>query len=179
MLACDQFKLKGKTHHESTLTADLISKARLFWIKETQRVHLHSQSELIMLKKSQVPRNHVLNRLTAYIDSSEIISLGGRLDKTQLDHHSKHPAIIPRNSQLTSLIIHHSHLTTLHGGAQLTLAHTRQEFWIIGSAPVKPFILKCVTCARYRAHGATAHGQDHPIITFHLILGLITPDQSI
>ena len=126
MLACDRFKLKGKTHHELTLTADLISRARLFWIKETQRVHLHS--ELIMLKKSQVLRNNVLNRLTAYIDSSGIIRVGGRLHKIQLGHHSKHPAIIPRNSQLTSLIIQPSHLTTLHGGAQLILAHIRQEF---------------------------------------------------
>ena len=97
MLACDRFKLKGKTHHESKLTADLISRARLFRVKETQRVHLHS--ELIMLKKSQVPRNHVVNRLTVYIDSSGIIRVGGRLHRTQLDHHSKRPAIIPRNSQ--------------------------------------------------------------------------------
>ena len=80
ILACDRFKLKGKTHHEPTLTVDLISRARLFWIKETQRVHLHS--ELIMLKKSQVPRNHVLNRLTVCIESSRIIRVGGRLYKT-------------------------------------------------------------------------------------------------
>ena len=98
---------------------------------------------------------HVLNRLTAYIDLSGIISVGGRLHKTQLDHHSKHSAIIPRNSQLTSLIIRHSQLSILHGGAQLTLALTRQEFRIIGGrAPVKSFILKCVTCARYRAQRA-------------------------
>ena len=153
MLACERFKAKGKTHHKSNLTAELISKAKLFWVKEIQQIHFHS--ELIMLKKSQVPRNHVFNRLTAYIDSSGIIRVGGRLQKTQLDHHSKHPAILPRSSQLTSLIIRNSHLSTLHGGTQLTLAHTRQEFWIIGGrAPVKSHILKCVTCARYRAQRA-------------------------
>ena len=104
-----------RQNHESKFTADLISRAKLFWIKETQRVHLHS--ELIMLKKSQVSRHHVLNRLTAYIGIisdciSGIIRVGGRFHKTQLDHHSKHPAIIPRSSQLTSLIIRHSHLYT-------------------------------------------------------------------
>ena len=108
-----------------------------------------------MLKNSDVPKNHVFNRLTAYIDSSGIIRVGGRLQKTQLDYHSQHPAILPRSSQLTSLIIRNSHLSTLHGGAQLTLAHTRQEFWIIGGrVPVKSHILKCVICARYRAQRA-------------------------
>ena len=108
-----------------------------------------------MLKISQVPRNHVLNRFTAYIDSSGIIRVEGQLHKTLLDHHSKHPAIIPRKSQLTFLIIRYSHSSTLHGGAQLTLAHTRQEFRVIrGRAPVKSFILKCVTYVRYRAQRA-------------------------
>ena len=58
----------GKIHHESKLTADFISRAKPFWIKEIQQVHLHS--ELIMLKKSQVPWNHVLNMLTAYMSKS-------------------------------------------------------------------------------------------------------------
>ena len=153
MVACDRFKAKGKIHQESKLTTDQINRAKLFWVKEIQQVHFHS--ELNMLKNSQVPKNHVFNRLIAYIDSSGIIRVGGRLQQTQLDYHSKHPAILPRSSQLTSLIIRNSHLSTLHGGAQLTLAHTRQEFWIIGGrAPVKSHILKCVTCARYRAQRA-------------------------
>ena len=114
-----------------------------------------------MLKKSQVLRNHVLNRLTADIDSSGIIRVRGRLNETQLDHESKHPAIIPRSSQITSLIIRHFHSSTLRGGAQFTHAHTRKEFRIIGCrTPVKSFMLKYVTCARYpaqRAQRASEH----------------------
>ena len=83
MLACERFKAKGKTHHESKLTADLISKAKLFWVKEIQQVHFHS--ELIMLNRSQVPRNHVCNRLTAYIDSSGIIRVLAVLDLSRSD----------------------------------------------------------------------------------------------
>ena len=83
MVACDWFKAKGNIQHESKLTADLISRAKLFWDKEIQQVHFHS--ELSMLKNSHVPKNHVFNRLTAYIDSSGIIRVGGRLQKTQLD----------------------------------------------------------------------------------------------
>ena len=96
MVACDRFKAKGKLHHESKLTADLISRAKLFWAKEIQQVQFHS--EFTTLKNSRVPNSHVFNRLTAYIDSSGIIRVGGRLQKTQIDSHSKHLAILPRSS---------------------------------------------------------------------------------
>ena len=134
MLACDSSNQKAKLI--------INQNSQPIWSAEPNS--FGSRKELTILKKSQVPRNHVLNRL-----------VGARLNKTQLDHHSKYPAIIPRNGQRTSLIIQHSHSSTLNGHAQLTLAHTRQEFLIIGGrAPVKSFILKCVTYARYRGQRA-------------------------
>ena len=67
----------------------------------------------------------------------------------------KHPAILPRDSPLTRLIIDQALKDTLHGGTQLTLAKIRQEFWIIvGRVPVKSHIVHCVVCARYRADRA-------------------------
>ncbi|XP_074105832.1 uncharacterized protein LOC141531748 [Cotesia typhae] len=39
----------------------------------------------------------------------------------------------------------------MHGGTQLTLAYTRQRYWIIGGRqPVRTQILKCLKCARHR-----------------------------
>ncbi|XP_077280565.1 uncharacterized protein LOC143907586 isoform X1 [Temnothorax americanus] len=91
-----------------------------------------------------------------YIDAQGIIRVGGRLNQSALAQDSKHQAILPRHSRLSTLIISHAHLRTLHGGTQLTLAHVRQSYWIIGGrAPVKSHILRCVVCARQggiRAH---------------------------
>ena len=85
-----------------------------------------------------------------------MIRVGGRLNNAHIAYGSKHPAILPRHSRLSDLIIDQAHRQTLHGGTQLTLAQLRQTYWIIGGrAPVKSHILRCVVCARQR--GIRAH----------------------
>ncbi|XP_034946420.1 uncharacterized protein [Chelonus insularis] len=133
----------------SITTAD-IEKARIFWIKSTQAAHFHQ--EIRTLSNNQhLPPNHSFNRLTAYVDSEGVLRVGGRLQHAQLSHDSKHQSILPRHSPFTTLVIRHYHLTTLHGGTQLTLTTIRQRYWIIGGrASVKTFILRCIECARQR-----------------------------
>ncbi|XP_011858786.1 PREDICTED: uncharacterized protein LOC105556311, partial [Vollenhovia emeryi] len=105
---------------------------------------------------SPLAKAHAFNRLTAYIDAQGVIRVGGRLAHAALAFDATHPVILPRHSQLSSLIIAHAHQRTLHGGTQLTLSHIRQQYWILGGrAPVKSHILRCVTCARQR--GIRAH----------------------
>ncbi|XP_043493624.1 uncharacterized protein LOC122518642 [Polistes fuscatus] len=78
-------------------------------------------------------------------------AVGGRLQNSQLDEDSKHPAILPRQSKFTNLVISDAHARTMHGGTQLTLSYIRRTFWIIGGrAPVKSFLKDCLTCARIR-----------------------------
>ncbi|KAL6266039.1 hypothetical protein P5V15_002894 [Pogonomyrmex californicus] len=81
-----------------------------------------------MLNYGSLPSVHAFSRLTAFIEQS-IIRIGGRLKLTnsQLPRH-RHPAILPRNSQLSSLIIDDTHKAILHSGTQLTLAKIRQTY---------------------------------------------------
>ena len=103
-----------------------------------------------------MPYSHTFNRLTAFIDQEGVVRVGGRLNNAHIAYGSKHPAILPRHSRLSDLIIDQAHQHTLHGGTQLTLAQIRQTYWIIGGrAPVKSHILRCVVCARQR--GIRAH----------------------
>ncbi|XP_036150704.1 uncharacterized protein LOC105833904, partial [Monomorium pharaonis] len=132
-----------------------LEKAKLFWIKATQAAYFSHELKALQ-SNSPLPKTHAFSRLTAYIDAQGVIRVGGRLAHSSLSPDGKHPAILPHHSHLTSLIIAHSHQRTLHGGTQLTLAHIRQTFWILGGrAPVKSYILKCVACARQR--GIRAH----------------------
>ncbi|XP_070143305.1 uncharacterized protein [Drosophila kikkawai] len=58
---------------------------------------------------------------------------------------------LPSKSKLQKLVIRYSHTLTLHGGAQLTLAHARQRFWILtGRQAVRRVLRKCVRCFRTR-----------------------------
>ncbi|XP_028982417.1 uncharacterized protein LOC107045061 [Diachasma alloeum] len=58
-------------------------------------------------------------------------------------------------SRLTTLVIEEAHHKTLHGGTQLTLAYTRQRYWIIGGrGTVRAYIQRCAICTRHRGRQA-------------------------
>ncbi|XP_063975044.1 uncharacterized protein LOC135161426 [Diachasmimorpha longicaudata] len=124
--------------------------ARLYWVKATQAHHLQAECDIIS-HGLQLKKSHPLTKLTAFIDQQGVLRVGGRLKFSTLGPESRHQAIIPQGSVLAELIIRDSHQRTLHGGTQLTLAHLRRSYWIIGGRlPVRSFILKCVECARHR-----------------------------
>lgn len=98
-----------------------------------------------------LPKSNSLNKLTPFLDSARLLRTGGRLQHSQLPATSKHLLILPKQSTLTQLIISDAHNRTCHGGTQITLAFIRNFYWIVGGRiPVKSFILRCVTCTRYR-----------------------------
>ncbi|XP_057339370.1 uncharacterized protein LOC130676878 [Microplitis mediator] len=132
------------------LTSTEINRALQFCIKETQRIHFYSELQLLE-KQASWPKDHPFARLVAYQDTDGIIRVGGRLENAPNSDQHKHPAILPRDAALTRLVISDAHQRTMHGGTQLTLAHTRLRYWIIGGRqPVRSHILKCLVCARHR-----------------------------
>ncbi|XP_029670916.1 uncharacterized protein LOC115240087 [Formica exsecta] len=129
--------------------ADLES-SRLYWIRSVQLAYFSSELTIIS-SGAYLSRSHPLAKFTAFIDHSDILRVGGRLRQSQLDPECKHPAILPRDSYLSQLIISDAHLRTLHGGTQVTLTYLRQAYWIVGGrASVRSYILRCVRCVRQR-----------------------------
>ncbi|XP_063994272.1 uncharacterized protein LOC135171574 [Diachasmimorpha longicaudata] len=136
------------------LTTQELNEARIFWVKLTQTQYFASAYR-ILVRDQQLPKNHPMAKLTPIINEEGIIRLGGRLKNSLLDPDEIHPVILPRQSRLTTLIIEEAHRRTLHGGTQLTLAYTRQKYWIIGGrGTVRAYILRCAICTRHRARRA-------------------------
>ncbi|XP_070165608.1 uncharacterized protein [Polyergus mexicanus] len=132
------------------LTPADLEVSRLYWIRSVQSAYFSSELTLIS-SGAHLSRSHPLAKFTAFIDHSGILRVGGRLKHSQLDSECKHPAILPRDSYLSRLIISDAHLRTLHGGTQVTLTYLCQAYWIVGGrAPVRSHILRCVRCARQR-----------------------------
>ncbi|XP_054001602.1 uncharacterized protein LOC128888603 [Hylaeus anthracinus] len=132
------------------ISSKAMEKAKLFWTQATQQLFYRQELKLLSAG-STLHSAHPFNRLTAFIDSEGTLRVGGRLAHAALTAQEKHPAILPKETLLTKLIIKNAHKSTLHNGTQLTLAYIRQAHWIIsGRAPVKSHILKCVMCARQR-----------------------------
>ncbi|XP_024873079.1 uncharacterized protein LOC112455411, partial [Temnothorax curvispinosus] len=108
-----------------------LEEARFFWIKATQAAYFTYEIK-ILTANSRSPTAHAFSRLTAYTDAQGLIRVGGRLNQPTLDQDNKHKAMLPCHSRFSTLIIAHAHLRTLTGGTPLTLAHVRQNYWIIG-----------------------------------------------
>lgn len=133
------------------LQAEELQEARLLWIRCIQATWF--PKEMTRVRKGEPLRSHSeLVRLSPYLDPHGILRVGGRLRHSSLPHDQMHPAILPRRSHFTSLVVEDCHKRTLHGGAQLTLGTIRREYWIPrGRLVVKGCIHRCVRCLRWRA----------------------------
>ncbi|KAI4472461.1 hypothetical protein M0802_016801 [Mischocyttarus mexicanus] len=164
-------KVPGAKLSISPLNPADLEQAKLFWIRKTQEAYFAPELKSLAAGQS-LHKRHVLSRLTAFVDRAGILRVSGRLQNSQLDEDSKHPAILPRQSKFTQLVISDAHARTMHGGTQLTLAYIRRTFWIIGGrAPVKSFMKDCITCARIR--GVRAHQLMAPLPTSRVTPSLV------
>ena len=134
--------LKGE--HPTTV-AEMLNAER-FIIKEVQKTVFAKEIRGLGKKSCN------LGKLNPYIDSEGILRVGGRLEASTLPEEIKHPAIIPKNHCLATLIITHFHDKIKHQGRGMTLNEIRAHgFWIIGmSKAVASHIYKCVTCRKGR-----------------------------
>ncbi|KAH9644482.1 hypothetical protein HF086_006015 [Spodoptera exigua] len=108
-----------------------LSNAEELIIKYVQRTELAQEYKQLM-KKENISSNCNIYKLKPYLDDKGIIRVGGRLNYSSLSFEMKNPVILPKGGRFTELLIQKAHLTTLHGGARLTLAYIRQRYWIIG-----------------------------------------------
>ena len=89
-------------------------------------------------------------KLDLYKDVSGIIRVEGRLQLANLTGQCIHPAILPRKSHFTNLLVKHYNERVHHQGKGITLNETcANEYWILGvSSVVTRAISKCVTCRK-------------------------------
>lgn len=125
--------------------------ALVSWVKVVQSTSFADEIKRCRNNES-VLNCSVTRSLNPFLDALGVLRVGGRLANSQLTFEAKYPIILPKNNQLTRLIIAQAHDETLHGGQQLTMAHLRQEYWILGAnQSVRKHIHQCTTCVRYRA----------------------------
>lgn len=104
-------------------------------------------------KKGHVSCNSKILKLNPLLDKNNILRANGRLFNSDLPETAKSPVILPKNSNLTRLLIDQTHKTTLHGGARLTLAKLRERYWVLGgNKTVKSHLRQCVKCRRFQTN---------------------------
>ena len=92
------------------------------------------------------------SKLDPFIDMHGVVRVDGRLKRSSLPDSSKHPAVLPRDSHVTRLVIRHYHEKVQHQGRGITMNELRASgYWIVvASVAVASAISKCVTCRKLR-----------------------------
>ena len=145
-----------------TITRTEIREAEIEIIKQTQQEHFAEEIKTLKNRKKadkessksekKVRRNSKLLKLDCFMDKDEVLRVGGRINRADLDENEKHPIVLPKRSHVTEMIVCHFHKKIQHQGRGITLNEIRsQGYWIIGgSTIISRHIFNCITCRKIR-----------------------------
>ncbi|XP_072943263.1 uncharacterized protein [Epargyreus clarus] len=108
--------------------------------------------EYAILKAGKsLPKKNRLTSLTPFLDSNNIMRVGGRLDNSPYSYDIKHPIILCSKHHFTKILFHHFHIKYLHAPPQLLLGTLKQIYWPLGGTNLaKHIVHKCIRCFRFK-----------------------------
>ena len=91
----------------------------------------------------------MLQKLCPFL-SNGVMRVGGRLANANMLFKAKHPAILPHENFLTTLIIQDCHSRLVgHQGLNATLNSFMQRYWVEGlTSLIKHALKECLFCCR-------------------------------
>lgn len=125
-------------------------------------------SEEIDKLKTQKPlsKTCAIRKLSPFLDQDGLLRVEGRIANSRyLEYKEKHPVILPRSAQITTLLIRHLHHKAAHQGRRSTIGFIRLHgYWIVGiHTAVSSVIHNCVLYRNLR--GKTEEQQMAPLPT--------------
>uniref|UniRef100_A0A1B0DIK0 Uncharacterized protein n=1 Tax=Phlebotomus papatasi TaxID=29031 RepID=A0A1B0DIK0_PHLPP len=135
-------------HPSGPISACEMENSLLQLIHLDQQHHFH---EFIshLKKANQIPfKWRFLLSLNPFLDDSDTLRVGGRIQRSQEDFDVKHPILLPK-SKLTVMIARREHVKQLHAPPTLLLATLRQKYWpLSGRNITRKVYHECYTCFR-------------------------------
>ena len=124
-------------------------------IKSSQEQCFATELQKLKMASLQPFKSNILS-LNPFLDSNNLIRVGGRIRASNFSFDKKHPIILPKNHILTNLIIVHEHIRLLHCGPQGVLSSLRERYWPLGGKnSVKKLIHNCITCFKVKPRQTT------------------------
>ena len=163
-----RFIKEYKGHQKRTnKTTDLEERknVEMFIIKQVQSEAFSEEIKKIRTQKENTSNKHDrLRKLNAFLDNSDILRVGGRLSQSTLHYNVKHPAILPKDSHVSALLVKHHHERVHHQGRGMTVNELRAAgIWILGCGSiVSSHIYRCVKCRKYRKPTSVQQMADLP-----------------
>lgn len=111
-------------------------------------------SEFNALKENK--QSMKLKNLSPFLDSDNVIRVGGRLKNATIPYDAKHCVVLPKTHHVTNLLIDYYHVKNLHSGPQLTQALLSQSVWILSArSAIRSRIYKCIKCFKCKPKNLT------------------------
>ena len=130
------------------LTVIELSRAEEYWIKFAQADHFAEDIENL----KHVSKSSCLIPVHPFLDSEDVLRVGGREHYSQRAFIQQHPAILHGSHHVTKLIIRSEHLRLLHAGPTLLFGSLSRRFHIVcGRKTIRTITRSCVTCRRLSA----------------------------
>lgn len=143
-----------KPRFSEPTTLEERKEAEVFLIKLVQATHLAETMKSLKLngQSKAIDKANKLHKLNPFLDEQGVLRVGGRLTMSSLHPHVKHPAILPKGSHFSALLIKHHHERVQHQGRGMTVNELRANgVWIFGcSKAVSSHIYNCTKCRKFR-----------------------------
>ena len=119
-------------------------------IKAVQTRSFGEERLLLEEAKKVKKSSHIISLDPVLIEGT--LQVGGCLQNSPLKNATKHPAILPKDHHIASLIVRHYHGISGHSGLEHTLSLIREKYWIVKARSLLRRILSsCVDCRKRRA----------------------------
>lgn len=121
---------------------------------------LYFSDEIAKLRAGK-PCSRAFQRLKPFLHD-QIIRVGGRLSKSDLNFCQKHPIVLPRKHHIVSLLVDYHHKVNCHAGPDLLMSILRQSYWILSARNlIRNRIHKCIPCFKLRPKSTTPEMSEH------------------
>ncbi|XP_037295468.1 uncharacterized protein LOC119189550 [Manduca sexta] len=145
------YNLKNKNKLSGNFSTTELEKS-LISITHFSQQEMFPEEYNILKLGQKLPRKSRLLPLTPFIDSQDVIRVGGRLENSPYDFNVKHPIVLCSKHIFTKLIFQMQHVKLLHAGPQLLLSHIRLTYWPLGGRNLSRSVVnKCLKCFRHKA----------------------------
>jgi hypothetical protein len=128
-----------------------MASATNLWAKFVQEQSLQTELNLLNEKTPKVSSGSKLAQLQAYVDDSNLMRVGGRLQDALLPDETKHQIILPSNNEYVRRYIMAVHIKWVCAGAEETLHHLRTKFWLLGGRREVKIAIRLHKCYRFKA----------------------------
>ena len=154
ILILSNCQVENQIHNTDALSAHEIKKAESKLLHGCQGTAF---SDEISSLKCTTPQLPLVKQLHLFLDDPGCIRFGGRIHNRRVDDATKFPYLLPKQHQLTRLIVRDAHEHHKHSSGNATVAHIHYKFWIL----VVSFIVR--TCVRYRRANGKPYSSPDPL----------------